>query len=183
VTQLAVAEGSTILRDPVRSADVGDSVYLPAWSSETVGVWLLTDALTAVPQDAGGSSLNFRSVTQDDVGMIIVDVSPDVELVRSAGRAYIVGAEGVVIRGLTDDATLRADGYTTDAEILAARASITAGRVIVSVPVDDAPVNHTYTATYRVGVDARVYDMDPGPAEYLTLNADGGLTITYDEDR
>jgi len=158
-------------------------VYLPAWSSETVGVWLLTDALTAVPQDAGGSSLNFRSVTQDDVGMIIVDVSPDVELVRSAGRAYIVGAEGVVIRGLTDDATLRADGYTTDAEILAARASITAGRVIVSVPVDDAPVNHTYTATYRVGVDARVYDMDPGPAEYLTLNADGGLTITYDEDR
>jgi len=183
VTQMSVASGSTILRDPVRSAEVGDSVYLSAWSSETVSVWLLTDTLTAVPQDAGGSSINFRAVTQDDVGLTLVDSSPDVELVRGAGRAYIVGFDGVVIQGLTDDATLTAAGYTTEAAILTARAAITGGRVIVSTTVDDAPSNHTYTATYLVGVDTRVYDLDPGPAEYLTLNLDGGLTITYDEDR
>lgn len=182
LTRMAVAENSTILRDPVRSADVGDSVYLSAWSSATVSVWLLTDALTAVPQDAGGSGSNFRSVTQDDVDMTLVNTSPDVEMVRGAGRAYIVGADGVVVPGLTDDATLRAEGHTTEAEILAARAAITGGRVVVSTTVDDAPSNHAYTATYRVGVDARVYDMDPGPAEYLTL-ADDGLVITYDEDR
>lgn len=183
LTKMCVAYGSTILRDPVRSAEVGDSTYVSAWSSPTVGVWLMSDALTAVPQDAGGLTADFRSVTQDDVGMVLVDSSPDVELVRSAGRAYIVGAAGVVIPGISDDATLAADGYTTDAEVLAERAARTGSRVMVSLSVDDAPSNHTYTATYVVGTDDRVYDLDPGPAEYLRLNEDGGLTITYDEDR
>lgn len=183
LTQMAVAQGSTVLRDPVRSADVGDSRYVSAWSSPTVSVWFLTDSLTAIPLDAGGFAGDFRSVTQDDVALTLVNSSPDVDLGRGSGRAFIVGSDGIVIPGISDDDTLRALGYTTDAEVIEARASTTAGRVLLSTGVDDSPANHTYTATYVVGADTRVYDLDPGTAEYLRLNTDGGLVITYDEDR
>ena len=183
LTQMAVASGSTILRDPIRSADIGDSTYVAGWSSPTVSVWFLTDVLTAIPLDAGGFAEDFRSVTQDDIALTLVNSSPDVDLGRGAGRAFIIGAGGIVIPGISDDDTLNGLGYLTDAEVLDARASITAGRVLVSSGVDDAPANHTYTATYVVGTDTRVYDLDPGPAEYLRLNTDGGLVITYDEDR
>ena len=183
LTLMAVSQGSTILRDPIRSGDVGDSRYVAAWSTPTVSVWFLVDALTAIPADAGGSEFDFRSVTQDDVGLQVVSASPDVDMGRGPGRAYIIGPLGISVPGISDDATLNALGYTTEAEVLDARVSITAGRVLVSTGVDDSPANHTYTATYKVGLDLRVYDMDPGPAEYLRLNQDGGLTITYDEDR
>lgn len=183
LTRMAVADGSTILRDPIRSADVGDSQYVAGWSTPTVSVWFLSDALTAIPEDAGGSGLDFRTVTQDDVGMTLVSASPEVDLGRGTGRAYIIGILGIIIPGISDDATLTALGYVTEAEILDARSAITAGRVLVTTGVDDSPANHTYTATYVVGLDPRVYDLDPGPAEYLRLNPLGGLTITYDEDR
>ena len=182
-TLMAVAPGSTILRDPVRSAEVGDSAYVAAWSNPTVSVWFLTDALTAIPLDAGGFIEDFRAVTQDDVALTLVNSSPDIDLGRGIGRAFIVGSEGISIPGISDDATLQASGYLTEAEILTARINLTAGRILVSTGVDDAPVNHTYTSTYVVGTDTRVYNLDPGPAEYLRLNPDGGLVITYDEDR
>lgn len=179
LTVMSLAGGTTVLRDPVRSA----VQYIAAWSSPTVSVWLLTDALTAIPLNAGGFAEDFRSVTQDDVALALVDESPDVNLVRGAGRAYIIGAGGIDIPGVSDDATLQGLGYLTEAEVITARADVTRGRILVSTAAGDTPTSYTYTATYVVGEDTRVYDMDPGPAEYLRLNPDGGLTITYDEDR
>jgi len=46
--------------------------------------------------------------------------------------------------------------------------------------VDDSPVNHEYAITYIVTTEERVYNIEPGAAEFLTL---GDLTLTFDEDR
>jgi hypothetical protein len=183
LTVMAVAEGSTIVQDPVRSAIVGDSMYIAGWSTPTVSVWLLVDALTAVPRDAGGFAEDFRAVTQDDVDLVLVNTEPSTNLGRGAGRAFIVGAGGISIPGISDDATLNGLGYLTDSEVLDARAALTEGRILVSTSVDDPPIGHVFKVTYVVGNDTRVYDLDPGAAEYLRLNPNGGLTVTYDEDR
>ena len=183
LTRMAVSAAVTILRDTIRSTEVGDVVYVSAWSTPTVSVWMLVDALTAIPVASGGIDGDFHSVSQDDINLVTVSSSPEINLSRSSGRAYVSGAEGLIIPGVSDDATLISLGYITTAEILTARASITGGRVFISTAVDDAPSSHLYTATYQVGTDNRVYDLDPGPAEYVRLNPEGGLTITYDEDR
>jgi hypothetical protein len=180
LTQMCLAEGTMIVRDEVRSTNVGDSTYIAAWSTPTVSVWLLTDPLIAVPQDGGGTDTMYHAVTQDVSDLSLV---PYPQLGLALGQAYIVGGDGLIIPGVSDDATLQAQGYLTTAEILTARAQITGRRVLVSTSVDDSPERHAYVVTYETAADPRVYDLDPGPCQFLQLNPQGGLTLTYDEDR
>ena len=53
-------------------------------------------------------------------------------------------------------------------------------RVLVSLPVGDAPSNHTYWCTYITATDLGDKDIDPNSMEYLVL---GDVTFTYDNDR
>ena len=104
---------------------------------------------------------------------------PQTALGLVAGRAYIVGADGHLIQGLTDDTTLTAAGYTTDETREARLKALTANRVIISLASADSPTEHDYTVTYIVGTDTGVKNIDPSKAEFLSI---GDLTFTYDED-
>lgn len=183
-TKLVRAEGSIVVRESLATGQTGDTTYL-SWSTPTVSVWLIEDPLSAATTNGGGPDGEFRGVFQDDVVMVLVATSPSTAL-RVAGRAFIVGSDGVSIPGFSDDATLAAEGYATEAAREARREEITANRVLVSTSVDDAPTNHTYACTYIVGADSGVKNISPSGAEYLVLDTSSGsgsLDLTYDEDR
>lgn len=184
LTKMVRASGSTVVREALTTGQTGDTTYVAAWSTPTVSVWLIEDELSAATTDGGGPDNEFRSVFQDDIALVLITASPATAL-HVSGRTFIIGSAGIVLPGISDDATLIAQGYTTPAEITARREEITANRVLVSMAVDDPPTNHGYAVTYIVGVDSGVKNLVPSGAEYLTLNTSGGadLDLTYDEDR
>lgn len=179
LTKLVRGTGSQVTREVLGTGQVGDTTYLPAWSSPTVSVWLVEQELAAATTDGGGPTTEFRGVFQDDIALYLVEASPGTSLRIAAGRAYIVGSDGVSIPGFSDDATLIAAGYTTQDEIAARRIALTGDRVLLSTSVDDSPVNHSYAATYIVGVDSGAKNLEPGDTDVLTL---GKVEFTFDED-
>lgn len=178
LTKMVRAFGSIVARDVLFASQIGDSVRLDMWSDATVSVWLLTQELTAATTTGGGPPGEFRGVFQNDAQLVLQTTLPE-RLGEESGRTFIVGSEGLVIPGYSDDATLISEGYVTTPEILARRLELTANRVLVSLAVGDAPSNYTYWATYVAGFQDGERDIQPSQAEYLTA---GVFTFTYDED-
>ena len=179
VTKLVRAEGAAVIRESLSTDRAGDVTYISSWSSSTVSVWIIEQELDAATTDGGGPVMDFRSVVQDTMGLILQTSQPST-LGLEAGLAYIIGSGGYAIPGYSDDDTLSAQGYESSAVKAAQRVVLTANRVLVSTVVSDAPANHDYWVTYIVGADSGPKDIDPGTAEYLTV---GALEFTYDEDR
>lgn len=180
LTTLVRQEGSTVVRESLRTDQAGDVTYIAAWSNATVSTWLIEGELAAATTDGGGPEGAYRAVFQDDVPLTLVTSSPSTSLPATTGRSFIIGAEGISIPGLSDDVTLAAAGYTTTSAMEAQRIVLTANRVLLSTGVDDSPANHVYGITYVVGTDAGAKNIDTSAAEYLSL---GNVEFTFDEDR
>jgi len=181
LTLLVRQEGSTVVREPVSTDTVTESVLLSSLTTNFAAVYILTESLEAATVDGGGVGGEFRSVFQDDVAMDLLDVSAGLPgMGQTSGYAYIVGEDGAQIVGYSDDATLEAEGYTTEKTLLARRKALTANRIVVSLAIGDSPTEHEYAATYVVGEDAGAKNIEPGGAEYCV---EGDFTFTYDEDR
>lgn len=180
LTKMVRGDGSIVVRETLSTDQTGDVTYVSDWSTPSVAVWLIEEELGAATVVGGGSEEDFTGVFQDDVALDLHIVPPQTALGAAPGRGYIIGADGHPIPGISDDDTLRAAGYTTDAEIEAQRKALTANRVLVSLPVDDSMIDHDYTITYIVEADTGVKNIDPGDAEYLVA---GEYDFTYDEDR
>ena len=178
MTKMARSFGSQVAMDSLNSSQLGDSVRIDYWSNATVSVWLLTQTLTAATTTGGGPDGQFKGVYQDDYLLTLQSTLPE-RLQNAAGVSFIIGAEGLVIPGYSDDATLTSQGYVTAAERLARRVEITANRVMVSLAIGDAPQNHDYFATYIVGFVTGVQDINPTSAEYLTP---GVIEFTFTVD-
>jgi hypothetical protein len=170
---------SLILREALVSEQDQDITLVTEWSQEAVLVYLLEDALANATTNGGGPDTEHRGVFEDEVGLILQTVQPEV-LGEGPGRCFIIGNAGLSIPGISDDQTLTDQGFETDQEISDQRKLLTSNRILVSVSVGGSPLNHDYTVTYLVGEDAGVKSLEPGPAESLTL---GDLVFTYDEDR
>ena len=178
---LARSTGSTVVREDISTDTVSESVLLTSLSSNQSIVYILTESLSAATLNGGGEGGEFRAVFQDEVEMnLLPAASTLVTLGTEPGSSYIVGSDGVVIEGYSDDATLKTQGYVTDKAIAQQRRALTANRVLVSVAPGDAPTEHQYATTYVVGEGAGARNVEPGGAEYCT---EGFLTFTYDEDR
>lgn len=181
LTKMVRATGSIVVREPLSTDTVSESVLLTGPSTNEAIVYLLTNELTAATIDGGGGGSDFKAVFQDDVGMDLLLPSATVESLGSApGLAYIIGSGGKVISGYSDDATLEAEGYVTDAAKKSRRVEITANRILVSTNTGGSPTTHMYAVTYVVGADNGAKNIDPGAAEYCI---EGSFTFTYDEDR
>ena len=178
LTKLVRSTGSLVVQEPLSTSQAGDTLYT-SWSTNHVSVWLVNEVLNAATVDGGGSSTLFHGVYQDDILLANATGTIQIDLQTNTGYAYIVGPNGIVINGYSDDATLTAQGYTTPEQIASQRAAITGNRVLISTSVDDSPASHTYQVTYEVGVDSGAKNIDPGDAEYLTI---GNMEFTYDED-
>lgn len=176
LTTMIRQAGATVVREALATG----ATYIAGWSVPTVSVWLIGAALSSATTDGGGPDGDFRGVFQDDVAMILVPSSPGTVLRVSAGRAFIIGVAGASIPALSDDATLITAGYTTPDAIASRRASLTGNRILVSTPVSDAAVNHSYSVTYIVGVSSGVMNIPAGKAEHLVL---GNVEFTFTEDQ
>ena len=191
LTRMVRGDSAQVVREVVSTDTDSDSVLIGAWSSPTVSVFLLRNALDAATTNAGGLRKEFRGVFQDEVRLDHHEVAPNVNgfpLRGGAGGSFIIGKDGLNIPGISDNATIEA-GFVLPtnvdekaAEILRIRKVLTANRVLVSfVPGGDAPDNptrHEYTVTYVVMGDSGVKNIEPGPIEHLVL---GNLSFVYDE--
>jgi hypothetical protein len=181
MSKLVRGEGSIVTYDEISTDTAAESVALTTYSTNLATVYLLTNPLSAATTDGGGPQGSFKAVYQNKAPLSLVDASQPFEVLGlSAGRAYVIGGSGAVIPGLTDFATLYADGYVTpdaqEAELLAR----TADKIMISLPVGNTPTTYKYACTYIVGTDSGAKDIDPGATEYAVQ---GELTLTYDEDR
>lgn len=191
LTKMVRGDGAQVVREVITTDTDSDSVKIAAWSSATVNVYLLKNSLEAATIHAGGERKEFRGVFQDEEALVDQETPPNINgfpLRGAAGRAFIIGNDGLNIPGYSDNTTIEA-GYVLpsnadqkEAEILRIRKVLTANRVLVSmVPggdPEDHPTLHDYAVTYVVNGDSGVKNIDPGPIEYLVL---GNLDFTYDE--
>lgn len=179
--KMVPAEGSTLVWEEVSTDTAAESVLLSSLSTNQASVYLLTNELGFATTDGGGEDGVFKGVSQDNVTLDILDSASSLtSLGVEAARAYILGSEGRSITGYSDDATLAAAGYTTDASKQTRREELTANRVLVSLEVGTAPTSFAYRVTYEVGVDEGAKNIETNPVQFV---AQGTLTLTYDEDR
>jgi hypothetical protein len=172
-TEMTLLTGAMRLRDPIAP----DGIFLASLSMFNNAVYILQQALPFDTTDGGGGPTQFHGVFQDNLQMT---PATSLQTVGTAiGLAWIIGAEGAIITGYSDDATL-APQYITPTAIAAARLALTANHVVISLnngtTPPDNPLNHTYSATYIVSNDKSVQDINVSTVEYLTP---GQLTITY----
>lgn len=167
-SRMTLRDGALRIRDGLPSQ--GD--FVPSLSRYDNAVYVLDEALPFATVDGGGPATSHRGVYMDNVGL---EMARSLEsLADGPGRAWIVGASGAVIPGLSDDATLAA--AVGPAFVTAERLRRTANRVFVSLRLPDAPSSHSWSATYTVSGDRGVKDIDVSQVEYLTP---GDVTITY----
>ena len=179
-------EGAPILREQLSTTVSEDVIYVAGdpddpISTPTVSVFLVREPMTAATSTGGGPVNEFRGVFEDDAELVLQIIRPET-LGSAPGRAFIIGNDGLNIPGLTDDTTLQAEFPTaSNTEIEAVRRTRTQNRIMISVSVDDNPINHDYFVTYFVAAENNgVRDIEPGPVEQLVP---GELLFIFEEDR
>ena len=185
LTKLSRSASGLVVREEVPS-EAGDTQVILGttaipYSTDTVKTWLLNNPLNNPTSTGGGDNTQFAGVFKDDRPMILQTTDP-AALKNEAGKAYIIGNEGLVIPNFSDDDTIRANfpAANTAAEIESIRRDLTANRVLVSLAADDRPDLHKFTVTYTVAfVNTRVQDIEASSIEFFEV---GNLTLTFTED-
>lgn len=172
-TKLTLQDGAVRIRDPILS----DYVFIPSLSQFTNAVYILTDDLPFATTDGGGPNTVHHGVYKDE---LIMEPSPTLADVGAAvNRAFIIGRNGAIIQGYSDDATLLPLMITPEA-VAEERLRRTANRVLVSLNAGlspaDTPADHSFAVTYVVSGDRGSKDLGASQVEYLTP---GDLTVTY----
>jgi len=183
LVRLAKTDGSLVIREEVTTDEDIDFSLISDWSTELVDVYLLVNPLESGTVNGGGEINDPRGVFASEEPLIIYNDPPNlngIPIKNAAGRAFIIGNDGLFIPGYSDDTTLKEQyPFATDAEIDDKRKEITQRRILVSLAKGDTPENYDYTATYVVYGDEGVKNIEPGPTEFLEL---GDLDFSYDED-
>lgn len=171
--RMTLQDGSVRVRDVVLS----ENVHLASISTGVAKVFILTQELPFATIDGGGPANIFHGVFKDN--LIIPMAKNLLDVGVTAGTAWIIGRNGAVIDGYSDDATL-APEFVTPALIQEERLRRTANKVVVSLNVasdpTDNPKNYTWAASYVVDGDTGSKDVDASQVEYLTP---GSLTLTF----
>lgn len=174
LARMGYADGARKIRERV------SSTFIHASSLDIGGnqVFVLTSALQYPTTDGGGTETEHKGVFQDDEPMTLSATLATVALVTNS--AFIIGADGAVINGYTDDATLISEGFTDPEDIMAERLARTANHVVVALSgagiPPDAPTNHSYAASYVVRGDKGPHDITASQVEFVEL---GNLTLTF----
>lgn len=173
MAKMAYADGSQKLRESVLST-------YSQLSTLNIGgniAYILTNALVYPTIDGGGTAVEHKGVFQDDEVMLLSD---NLSLVCSAAnQAYIIGYDGAIIAGYSDDATLASEGFLSN-EYETERLRRTANHVVVSLvgsglPPDN-PSEHAYAVSYMINGDSGSHDISVAAMEVIDL---GIFTVTY----
>jgi len=172
-TKMTLQDGAVRLRESVPS----NGVFLASLSMAANAVYILTQALEFNTLDGGGGPTVFHGVFMDS--LVMTPATSLTHVGSGLNLAWIIGKNGAVIPGYSDDATL-APIYITPEAIQAERLKLTANHVVVSLNAgivpQDVPANHTFSATYIVNGDKGTKDITVSSVEYLTP---GDLTLTF----
>lgn len=174
LARMGYADGSRKLRETVQSSNA-------RLNSLDIGgnrVFILTNALSNPTINGGGGETEHKGVFQDDIAMVLSSALSNVG--EFPNQAYIIGQEGAVISGYSDDTTLITAGFTAPDDIVAERLVRTANHVVVSLSgagtPPDAPDNHAYAASYIISNDRGPHDITASDVEFIGL---GELTLTF----
>jgi hypothetical protein len=174
LAKMGYQDGSRKIRESL------SSTYLQVPSLDIGGqrAFILTSALLNPTTDGGGLKTEHKGVFQDDEPMSLAETLAQVA--NTANQAYIIGSDGAVINGYSDDTTLISEGFTTATAILEERLRRTANHVVVALssaglPPDD-PENHEYAVSYVIRGDIGPHDFTTSQVEFLDL---GDLTLTF----
>jgi hypothetical protein len=168
--RMAYADGSRKLRETLSSTAL-------EMSSLGIGgniAYLLTTPLQSPTTDGGGLNTEHKGVFQDDEPMTLSATLSAVA--SSANQAFIIGAQGAVIAGYTDLATLLAAGFLTAEAQQAELLKRTANHVVIALDSAKDPLDHAYAVSYVVRGDSGSKDLTSTGVEYVSL---GSFTVTY----
>lgn len=168
--KMAMADGALIVREALNS----EARIMGRMGG--VKVYALQDALRYGTQNGGGPEQSPKGVFENDLPLAMAATYES--LFARPGQALVVGGDGIVILGYSDDATLVAQGYGTPQARLAQRLSLTANRVFVSLAGDDVPAGRAYSATYACFGDRGAKSILVQEVAYVQL---GNLTLTYQQ--
>jgi hypothetical protein len=173
--------GATVVREAVSTDTASESTLLSSLTTAVSATYILNNVLSAATTDGGGASGTYKGVFQNDLSLTLLGATASlVSLGLASGRAFIIGGDGAVIMGFSDDTTLIAEGYVQEEARAARRVLITANRLLISLPIGESPTAYSYACTYIVGSDSGAKDTDPSSVAYLT---EGSLVFTYDQDQ
>ncbi len=181
LSKMVPQQGATIVREAISTDTASESTFVSDLSTNAASVYLLNNAMLYATTDGGGPEGEFKAVFEDDIAMTLLEATASLTALGvAAGRAYIIGNEGRSIEGISDDATLIAQGFVTQTALDERRRELTANHILVSVAVGSAPTSFSYATTYIIGDDSEAKNVDPGIAQYVEA---GELLFTFDEDR
>lgn len=172
-SKMTLQDGAVRIRDPLPS----DYKFVPSLSRSVNAVYVLDQPLPFNTVDGGGGPTVHHGVYKDN--LVMGQAGSLDQLGDAFDQAWIVGAQGAVIQGYSDDATILASGVDAD-KVEAQRLHLTANRVFVSLDYGqvppDVPSAHSFSATYVVHGDRGSKDISVSSIEYVTP---GDLTVTY----
>jgi uncharacterized phage protein gp47/JayE len=172
MTKMTHSDGNLIVRESL------DNVGTFLTSQSDRKIYILREPLDYNTENMGGKSSRHRGVFQDDLSLELV--SSYTQLQRESGSAMIVGNQGLVIPGYSDEKTLRDDQYNTQEEIMERRRELTANRIIVSLKDGDSPINHDYDVSYLTsGNEDSRSSIESSSISYIEL---GDISITYTQE-
>jgi hypothetical protein len=167
-SKMALQDGSLIVREQINN----DATFLESQSGTKV--YVFKDGLNYPTYDGASRPTLHKGIFKNTQPIEIVSSYND--LLTGSDRALVVGRNGLVISGYSDDTTLTAQGYDTAEERKERRLELTANRVFVSLDETDTPEFHEYDATYEVVGDRGSKSLMVTDVAHLEL---GSLTITY----
>ncbi len=173
LARMAYADGARRLRETIPS----EFLHLVTLDQGGNEVYLADTALQYPTTDGGGLETEHKGVFQDDVALSLVSDPNTVGLLPT--QAAILGASGASLNGYSDDITLQAQGFLTQAARDAERARRTGNRILISLALTvppDSPGKHLFAVSYVVRGDSGAKDIAASQVEFLEL---GNLVVTY----
>lgn len=171
--RMSLRDGAVRVRDSIPSS----GFMVPGLSRFANAVYFLEEEVPYATSDAGGPETVHRSVFIDNIAMVMARSVEDVG--SAVNQAWIIGSNGAVIPGYSDDATLLA-AVPPPSDLAAARALKTGNRILVSLDAGatppDVPAAHFFTATYVVSGDRKIQDVETSQVEFASP---GDLTLTF----
>lgn len=186
--KMSKAQGSVVVREMINVPEEDGFSKIESWSNSLVYTYILKTPLNWNTVNGGDDSSDFRSVTRNFTSLELVTSTPNqagYPLRGQKNKSFIIGSDGLVIPGFSDDTTLL-NNYTfntnpviRDQEILTLRKNLTANRVVVTLTKEENPLEYPFYITYVTGESNNASDLDASSLEYFVL---GSLDLSYDED-
>jgi uncharacterized phage protein gp47/JayE len=163
------ADGNLILRESISNSFVFLGV------NAGVKTYIMSDGLDFSTSDLILGSTTHQGVYQDNQPLTLVRNFNLLD--NQINQAYRIGQGGLIIQGYSDDATLTSLLLNTPEERENRRLALTSNRILISLPDNDSPENHTYTVTYPTqGDQTSQSSLNMARVSYAEL---GDLTMTY----